>query len=89
MSAHNHLRLLLLTALCGGLSSACKPPLHLTYDYGRAYIETLRLQADLQRPGVVNEAYMLYGVEGVGIRKNVIENTVDEETGEATLKARK
>ncbi|HMV65394.1 MAG TPA: hypothetical protein PKA64_00995 [Myxococcota bacterium] len=67
------------------LSAGCKPPLHLTYDYGRAYVDTLRLQADLQRPSVVGEAYMLYGAEGVGIRLNVQTMTSEAETGEATL----
>lgn len=73
--------LLLAASALGG----CKPPLHLTYDYGRAYVETLRLQADLQRPSVVSEAYMLYGAEGVKIRVNVQTMTTEEETGEATL----
>jgi hypothetical protein len=48
----------------------CKPPLHLTYDYGRAYIETLKVQADFTRPSVIGESYYLYGVEGVMIRMN-------------------
>jgi hypothetical protein len=36
-------------------ATGCKPPLHLSYDYGRAYVETLKLQADRTRPSVVNE----------------------------------
>ena len=34
--------------------AGCKQNLHLQYDFGRAYIETLRLQADLTRPSVAS-----------------------------------
>lgn len=74
---------LLLTA--GLLASACKPPLHLSYDFGRAFIETLTVQADFTRPSVVGETYHLYGVEGVQIRLNVEAQATAKETGEVTL----
>ena len=31
-----------LVIACAG----CKPPLHLTYDFGRAFVETLKVQSD-------------------------------------------
>jgi hypothetical protein len=68
---------LLLLASVMGLG-ACKEPLHLQYDFGRAYIETLRLQADLTRPSVANASYHLYGREGVTIRINVQEKATEE-----------
>ncbi len=67
---------------------ACKQPLHLGYDYGRAYVETLRLQGDITRASVATEDYLLYGPEGVKIRVNVQTSTSEAETGEATLKAK-
>lgn len=66
----NRSTLLLAAMVLSGLA-ACKEPLHLQYDYGRSYIETLRLQADLTRPSVANVSYHLYGEEGVRIRLNV------------------
>lgn len=69
--------LILLAALLG--ATACKPPLHLSYDYGRAFVETLRVQADLTRPSVQYQTYSLYGIEAVKIRLNVSEATTDTE----------
>lgn len=79
------LHALWVTALAAAMP-ACKPPLHLSYDFGRAYVDTLRLQTDLSRESVVNEAYLLYGQEGVAIRLNAAALASDAETGEATLK---
>jgi hypothetical protein len=81
------MRYLSIGAVAGvfGLLVGCKPPLHLTYDFGRAYIETLKVQADFTRLTVVLEAYNLYGVEGVLIRINVQTKTSTEATGSATF----
>ena len=74
------LPLLLATAV---LSGGCKPRMHLNYDFGRAYVETLKLQTDLQRTSVADDAYPLYGAEGVDMRTNVEAATSDANTGEA------
>ncbi|MCB9666217.1 MAG: hypothetical protein H6732_19060 [Alphaproteobacteria bacterium] len=67
--------------------ASCKPPLHLGYDFGRAYVETLRVQADLTRPSVQYAGYSLYGIEAVQIRLNVNEATSDAEEANATLRS--
>ena len=69
------------------LAAGCKPPLHLQYDFGRAYVETLRLQADLTRPSVAGEGYFLYGPEGVMIRVNTSEATSEENDAKKTISA--
>lgn len=56
---------------------ACAGPTHLQYDFGRAYMTTFRVQADLTRPSVANQSYGLYGPEAAAIRLNV-EATVTE-----------
>ncbi len=78
---------LLAAAILAAGATACKPPLHMTYDFGRAYIETLRLQADLTRPSVANSSYMLYGREGVSIRLNVQSETQEESAGEFRIES--
>jgi hypothetical protein len=74
--------LLAAAALAGG----CKPPLHLSYDYGRAFVETLRVQADLTRPSVQYAGYSLYGPEAARIRLNAEEasSAKEEAVGELT-----
>jgi len=74
----NRTHLLLGAALFG--VGACKEPLHLSYDYGRAYVETLRTQADLTRPSVQYQTYSLYGIEAVQIRLNVEQAATDAES---------
>lgn len=71
--------------LCLALAG-CASPLHLTYDYGRAYTESIVAQADLTRPSVAESLYSLYGVEAVNIRLRVQEESTDAETGNAELK---
>jgi hypothetical protein len=73
--------------LAGALLSGCTQ-FHLTYDFGRAYIDTLRLQADLTRPSVATGQYWLYGREGVSIRINVQAETAEAAEGEFTLEGR-
>lgn len=64
---------------------ACASPLHLQYDYGRAYTAAIVSQADLTRPSVANSQYSLYGTEAEAIRIRVREKTTDEEDNKATL----
>ncbi len=66
-------------------SSACTSPLHLTYDYGRAYTESIVAQADLTRPSAAEAHYSLYGVEAVNIRLRVQDEATDSESGETEL----
>lgn len=63
---------------CTGLS-ACVSPLHLTYDFGRAFTEAAATQADLTRTSVANSNYQLYGVEAEAIRIRVQEDSTDDE----------
>ena len=76
---------LMLAAATAVMMASCKPPLHLGYDYGRAYVETLRVQADLTRPSVQYAGYSLYGIEAVLIRLNVEQATTDQEDSESEI----
>lgn len=64
--------------------AGCGEPLHLGYDHGRAYTEAFTAQADLTRPSVANEQYVLYGIEGVAIRLLVQESATQQESAEVT-----
>ena len=72
---------ILVLALAG-----CTSPLHLTYDYGRAYTASILAQADLTRPSIAESEYALYGVEAANIRVRVQEESTDKETGNTELK---
>ena len=50
------------------LAGGCTEPVHLQYDYGRAYTEAFTKQADLTRASVQDADFPLYGIEGVKIR---------------------
>lgn len=65
------------------LASGCASPLHLQYDYGRAYTESIVAQADLTRPAVAESQYSLYGVEAERIRVRVQEQATDAESGKS------
>lgn len=67
------------------LVAGCTSPLHLTYDYGRAYTESVVAQADLTRGSAADQQYWLYGSEAAAIRIQVQETTTDAESGDATL----
>lgn len=67
------------------LMSGCVSPLHLTYDYGRAYTESIVAQADLTRPAVAESQYPLYGLEAESIRIRVQEETTNSESGDAAV----
>ncbi len=60
---------------------ACVQPYHLQYDYGRAYTESMQLQANLDRPTAATSAYPLDGTEAVVIRANVIKQDTTEKSG--------
>jgi hypothetical protein len=72
-------RTALLALATAAALGGCKPPLHLSYDYGRAFVETLRVQADLTRPSVQQAGYSLYGIEAAQIRVNVQNETSNSE----------
>ena len=55
--------------------AGCGQPLHLGYDYGRAYTSAFDTQADLSRPSVATMQYPLYGVEAQAIRLKVSATT--------------
>lgn len=80
-------RLLVLGAslLIASLAGGCTSPLHLTYDFGRAYTEAFVAQSDLTRPAVANSAYALYGMEASEIRLRVSESATDTESEMTTL----
>ena len=65
--------------------SGCVSPLHLTYDYGRAYTDVFLTQSDLTRPSIASSRYFLYGVEAAEIRIRVREEATDEETGDSQI----
>ena len=75
-----------LFVLAAAVAGGCASPLHLTYDYGRAYTAAVVSQADLTRPSVANSQYFLYGPEAEQIRIRVQEQTTDVESKEMTLK---
>lgn len=61
----------------------CASPLHLQYDYGRAYTATMDTQADLGRPSIAKSTYSLSGTEGLLLRQNVEAETTEVKSGEA------
>ena len=72
------LRVVALAILAG-----CGSPLHLTYDFGRAYTEAFTAQPDLTRKSIAGSTYRLYGVEAAEIRLRVRENSTDAEKADA------
>lgn len=78
-------RNLLRILACGVLFAGCASPLHLQYDFGRAYTEAVISQADLTRTSVANSMYPLYGVEAEAIRIRVQEKTTDQEDAQSSL----
>ncbi len=71
--------------LAATVASGCVSPLHLTYDYGRAYTDSIVAQADLTRPSVAELNIFLYGAEAEKIRIQVKESSTDAESGESQL----
>ena len=75
----------ILFVLAATVVGGCASPLHLTYDYGRAYTAAVVSQADLTRPSVANSQYFLYGPEAEQIRIRVQEESTDVEDKTMTL----
>lgn len=67
------------------MAAGCVSPLHLTYDFGRAYTESIVAQADLTRASVAEAQYTLYGTEAADIRLRVQEESTDAESGKMEL----
>jgi len=81
-----HLSPLIGLSLCF-LAQGCKYPVHLSYDYGRAFQATFPVQADLTRESVLSLQHPLGGIEGVAIRLNVTDEASDGEDASTTLTA--
>jgi hypothetical protein len=60
---------------------SCAQPLHLQYDFGRAYTQSLQVQANLDRPTAAQSVYPLGGTEALLIRENVIKQDSAEKSG--------
>lgn len=71
--------------LAAAMLTGCASPLHLQYDFGRSYTESIISQADLTRTSVANSLYPLYGVEAEAIRIRVQEKTTDQEDQQSTI----
>jgi hypothetical protein len=78
-------RLLFLSALLGIAASGpgCIRPNRLQYDYGRAYSESFAMQVDTSRASVKDNVPSISGVEGLALRKAVVEETTTAKTGQA------
>jgi len=61
--------LALITALFG-----CSTPHHLQYDHGRAFQDTMAIQADRSRPSVAQATYALSGDEALALSENASES---------------
>lgn len=77
----------MLLLLGWGTLLACKAPVHLSYDFGRAYQATFPVQADLTRESVISLQHPLGGLEGVAIRLNVTDSSTEGEDASSTLTA--
>lgn len=62
--------------------AGCTQPLHLQYDFGRAYSQSMQVQANLDRPTAVEANYPLAGTEAILIRANVVKEDSSEKTGQ-------
>ena len=74
-----------LTLVSFALLSGCASPMHLTYDFGRAFTAAFTSQSDLTRPSIATSTYHLYGTEAAEIRIRVREETTNKETGQSKL----
>jgi hypothetical protein len=71
--------------ILGGFLTGCAQPLHLQYDYSRAYTEAITVQADLSRESVSEAVYVLSGTEALQLRLRATESATDEESAETEL----
>ncbi len=76
MKVHSPILLLVVGPLAG-----CAQPLHLQYDFSRAYTESMQTQANLDRPSVAQSVYPLSGTEAILIRENVVKQDSSEKSG--------
>ena len=67
--------------------AGCKAPVHMSYDYGRAYQATFGVQSDLTRESAMASQYPLGGIEGVEIRLAVTDTTTESKDSDSTLSA--
>jgi hypothetical protein len=74
--------MLSLPAAVLALATACGEPVHLGWDYGRAYVDAFTMQSDLTRPSVAASQYQLSGNEAAQIRLRAEQATTDQESGE-------
>ena len=63
---------LCLATLCTVLG--CSTPHHLQYDHGRAFADTMAIQADRSRPSVAQATYALSGAESLALSQNASES---------------
>lgn len=59
----------------------CAQPLHMQYDYGRAYMAIAETQANLDRPSAADADYPMSGQEALDIRSNAEKATTEEKSG--------
>jgi len=72
-----------MTTLLFSTLLGCSQPAHLQADHGRAYHAALTTQANLARASALHADYPLSGEEGIALRQRVIEESTDQETGQA------
>jgi hypothetical protein len=70
------------------LLAACGQPAHMQYDFGRAYADSLELQAQLDRPGAAAAQYALGGSEGLDVRMRAKEAATEKSTGTSSITAK-
>ena len=75
----------LLAGVVAASLGACKSPMHLSYDYGRAFNTSFASQADLTRPSVASSQHALAGYEATMIRLNSLQEAADKETATSEL----
>jgi hypothetical protein len=75
---------LFLLALVATVAAApgCIRPNRLQYDYGRSYSEAFAMQQDTSRASVKDDVPALSGVEGLALRKAVVEETSTQKTAQ-------
>ncbi len=73
-------RSLPLAALVLLLAPGCVAPAHLQYDYGRAYQQSMQIQANLDRPSAAGATYPMSGAEAILIMGNVAREDAAQKT---------
>lgn len=62
----------------------CAQPVHLQYDFGRSMADATRIQGDLTRPSVADDAYTVEGSEALLLRDNQRAQMAQKITGTPT-----